>query len=76
MYGAHWQGQRRVAAQRPLILSLGATSLRQLGRSPIKWLVQGLRKNLLKGTHLLELRKRVIRTAVEAKETLTKKQNG
>ena len=26
----------RVAAQRPLILSLGATSLRQLGRSPIK----------------------------------------
>ena len=33
--------------------------------------VQGLRKNLLKGTHLLELRKRVIRTAVEAKETLT-----
>ena len=36
MYGAHRQGQRRVAAQRPLILSLGATSLRQLGRSPIK----------------------------------------
>ena len=58
-------------------LNMEALLAERRGRTKVEaTVVQGLRKILLKGTPLLELRKRVIRAAVEAKETLTKKQSG